>query len=72
MCTSAAHAIRLRQTYGQLHLVNAREAANDKLVQEITRRGIDLDEGVVIYAQDRFYHGPVRRGAECLCCCLQV
>lgn len=57
LCTSAAHALKIKQQYGQLHLINAREAANDPLVQEITRRGLDLDEGMVIYAEDRFYHG---------------
>lgn len=57
MCTSAAHAIRIKQDYGYLHLVDARTAANDPLVQEISRRGLDLDEGMVIYAKDKFYHG---------------
>ena len=57
MCTSAAHALRIKKDYGALHLINAREAANDPLVQEINNRGLDLDEGMVIVAPDRFYHG---------------
>ena len=57
MCTSAAHAIRIKEDYGALHLINAREAANNPLVQEITKRGLDLDEGMVIVSPDRFYHG---------------
>lgn len=57
MCTNAAHALRIKKDYGSLNLINAREAANDPLVVEITQRGFDLDEGMVIYAEDRFYHG---------------
>lgn len=57
MCTNAAHALRIRQQCGSLHLINAREAANDGLVKEVTARGYDLDEGMVIYYADRFYHG---------------
>ena len=57
MCTKAAQAFRIKQEHGALHLVNARTAANDPLVQEINKRGLDLDEGMVIYAQERFYHG---------------
>lgn len=43
MCTSAAHALRIKKDYGALHLINAREAANDPLVKEINQQG--------------FYHG---------------
>lgn len=57
MCTKAAHALRIKQDYGAIHLINAREATNDPLVLEVTQRGFDLDEGMVIYAEDHFYHG---------------
>lgn len=57
MCTSAAHALRIKKDYGSIHLINARKMANDPLVDEINQRGLDLDEGMVIYASDRFYHG---------------
>ena len=57
MCASAARALRIKKDYGALHLINAREAAHDPLVQEINKRGLDLDEGMVIVAPDRFYHG---------------
>ncbi len=58
MCNTAAHAFRIRQEHGSLHLVNAREASNDDpLIREINQRRLDLDEGMVIYCQDRFYHG---------------
>ena len=57
LCTSAAHALRIKQEYGSIHLINAREAENDPLVREINQRGYDLDEGMVIYADNSFYHG---------------
>ncbi|MCD8566648.1 MAG: DUF393 domain-containing protein, partial [Alphaproteobacteria bacterium] len=54
LCRSAAHALRIRKDYGALHLINAREAQNDPLVQEVNQRGLDLDEGMAIYADGRF------------------
>jgi len=57
VCSHAAHALRIKEKYGPLHLVNARNAPNDPLVQEITRRGLDLDEGMVICLDGKFYHG---------------
>lgn len=57
LCTSAAHALKIKKKYGTLYLINAREAGNDPLLKEITLRGFDLDEGMVIYAQDHFYQG---------------
>ena len=57
MCTSAAQALRIKADYGTLHLIDARQAADDPLVEEITRRGLDLDEGMAIFADGRIYHG---------------
>lgn len=57
LCTSAAHALRIKKDYGRIHLINAREAAGEPLLQEINRRGLDLDDGMVIYADHQFYHG---------------
>ncbi|MCD8497048.1 MAG: DUF4166 domain-containing protein [Alphaproteobacteria bacterium] len=57
LCRSAAHALRIRKDYGALHLINAREAQDDPLVREVNQRGLDLDEGMAIYADGRFYHG---------------
>jgi predicted DCC family thiol-disulfide oxidoreductase YuxK len=48
MCNTAAHAF---------HLINARKTKDDPLIEEINKRKIDLDEGMVIYCEDRFYHG---------------
>jgi predicted DCC family thiol-disulfide oxidoreductase YuxK len=57
MCNTAAHAFRIKQQYGSLHLINARKTKDDPLIEEINKRKIDLDEGMVIYCEDRFYHG---------------
>ncbi len=57
MCRSVAQAVRIRKRYGSLHLVDARHAQDDPLYAEVTRRGLSLDEGMVIYADGRFFHG---------------
>jgi predicted DCC family thiol-disulfide oxidoreductase YuxK len=57
LCTNAAHALRIKKNYGALHLINAREDNTSSIIKEITQRGFDLDEGMVIYAENRFYHG---------------
>lgn len=57
LCNSAAQALRLKQKYGALHLINARASEDNPLIREVNQRGLDLDEGMVIYAGGRFYHG---------------
>ncbi|MDN4501254.1 DUF4166 domain-containing protein [Alteromonadaceae bacterium BrNp21-10] len=57
ICTRAAEALHIKQEFGSLSVLNARESNNDPLINEINRRGLDLDEGMVIYANDQFYHG---------------
>ena len=60
LCRSAALALRIRQDYGRLHLLNARESVGHEVVLKINQQNLDLDEGMVIYDGERFYHG---RGA---------
>lgn len=57
VCTRAAEALRIKQEYGTLTILNAREVIDDPLIDEVNRRGLDLDEGMVIYADGLFYHG---------------
>lgn len=57
MCRSVAQAARIRKRFGSLHLIDARQAQDDPLYLEATRRGLSLDEGMVIYANGRLYHG---------------
>lgn len=56
LCTNAAQALRIKQHYGELHLLDAR-TGTDPLLQKISDLGIDLDDGMVIYADGKFYHG---------------
>ncbi len=57
ICCYAAEALKIKQDYGTLHTLNALEHDNDPLILEINRLGLDLDEGMVIYANKKFYHG---------------
>ena len=57
LCEHAALALRIKKDYGELKLLNAREEKEHVLVREINDLGLDMDEGMVIYDEDRFYHG---------------
>lgn len=57
ICEYAAQALRIKNDFGELHTLNARDAESDSLMEEIKKRGLDLDDGMVIYASDKFYHG---------------
>lgn len=57
LCTWAALALRIKAQYGELHLLDARASAEHELLQAIHAEGLDLDEGMVIYDGQRFYHG---------------
>ena len=57
ICTQAAIALRVKKDYGSLYTLNAREAKDHPLFVEIAKRGLDLDEGMVIYVDNQFYHG---------------
>lgn len=57
LCKHAALALKIKQSYGRLYLVNAREESNHPVMVEINTLGLDLDEGMIIYDGNRFYHG---------------
>ena len=57
LCKSAALALRIKEDYGTLHLINAREANENSLIEKINENQLDLDEGMVIYDGSQFYHG---------------
>lgn len=57
LCRSAAQALRIKKEYGSLNLINAREDPNNPLIRKINEQNLDLDEGMVIFADSRFYHG---------------
>lgn len=57
ICDYAAHALRIKQERGELHLLNARSASDHPLLNMINGQGLDLDEGMIIYCEGRLYHG---------------
>jgi predicted DCC family thiol-disulfide oxidoreductase YuxK len=57
LCAQAALALRIKEDYGTLHLLDARANVDHPLMQKINAAAYDLDEGMVIVDGDRFYHG---------------
>lgn len=57
VCRMSAHALRIRQSVGELHLVNARTDLDHPVLQEVNRQGLDLDQGMVLKFGERLYHG---------------
>lgn len=57
LCKSAAMALRIKQEYGELKLIDARQDHTHPLVSVINQRQYNLDEGMVIYDGKNFYHG---------------
>lgn len=56
-CTAGARMYRLRQSVGELHIVNAREIAGSELMAAIEAHGFDLNTGIVARFEGRLYHG---------------
>ena len=57
VCRSTAHAFAIRKEYGALNLVNARVAPDHQACKRARAEGLDLDEGMVIFADGAIYHG---------------
>jgi hypothetical protein len=58
----AAEALKIRQAYGPLHLVDARRDKDDPVLREVNRCKLNLDEGMAIWCGGRFYHGQEALG----------
>ncbi|MGH8656262.1 MAG: DCC1-like thiol-disulfide oxidoreductase family protein [Gammaproteobacteria bacterium] len=58
-CSAYVKYVRLVDSVGPLKLVNAREGG--PLVEEILKRDLNLDSGMVLKLGNQFYHG-----AECI------
>ena len=56
-CTAGARMYRLRQSVGELHIVNGRDIAGSELMAAIVARGFDLNTGIVARFEGRLYHG---------------
>lgn len=46
----------IRQNVGRVHMIDARES-DHPLVREITGKGLDLNEGMAVKWEGRFYYG---------------
>lgn len=55
LCNTYCKAIRIKKDIGTLHLVDARKPG--KLMKEITSKGIDIDNGMVLKIQNNLYYG---------------
>src|SRR3546814_11746436 len=54
-CSAYVRLVRLRETIGPVEIINAREP--HPVLAEIEARGLDLNEGMVVKMNGRFYHG---------------
>ena len=55
VCTAYCHMARIRESVGELRLVNAREAGT--VMDEITLRGLDIDQGMVLKVENNLFYG---------------
>ena len=53
-CQAYVGMVRLKENYS-VELINAREP--HPIVSAATEKGLDLDEGMLVVLQDKFYHG---------------
>ena len=56
VCTNWCRYARLRDSVGTLHLVDARQGG--PLMDQITRQGLDIDQGMVLQFHNTLYYGP--------------
>lgn len=54
-CDKYCQLIRIRESVGQLQLVNARESS--EVMKEITAQGLDIDQGMVLKVGTTIYYG---------------
>jgi predicted DCC family thiol-disulfide oxidoreductase YuxK len=57
VCRNYCRHVRLREAAGTLHLVDARQPS--PLMDEITRAGLDIDQGMVLKVRGQLYYGDV-------------
>jgi predicted DCC family thiol-disulfide oxidoreductase YuxK len=54
-CSRYVHLLRLQECVGPVRLIDARRGGPE--VDLVLRRGLNLDQGMVFYHADQFYHG---------------
>ncbi len=55
VCSNYCQVVRIRDSIGKLTIVNARD--DSEIMEEITRQGFDLDDGMVLKMDEQFYYG---------------
>ncbi len=55
VCAAYCRMVRIRESVGRLRLVNARDAS--AVLKEITRQGLDIDQGMVLKVDNVLYYG---------------
>ncbi len=54
-CNAYCQIIRIRETFGDLKIIDAREKS--EVLDEITARGLDIDQGMVLKMEGQLYYG---------------
>ena len=54
-CDNYCQVVRIRESVGELKIVNARESS--EVMAEITSMGLDIDQGMVLKMGGQFYYG---------------
>ena len=54
-CNAYCQVVRIRESVGELRIVDARE--NSEVMDEITSQGLDIDQGMVLKMGNQLYYG---------------
>ncbi len=55
VCNSYCQIIKIRKTIGDLRIIDARKKS--EILNEITRSGLDIDQGMVLKMENQLYYG---------------
>lgn len=55
VCDAYCQLVRVRESVGELEIVDARE--HSAAMQEVTTRGLDIDQGMVLKIGEQLYYG---------------
>lgn len=55
VCNAYGRAVRIRESLGDLKITNARD--HSEVLDEITAKGLDVDQGMVLKMGDQLYYG---------------
>lgn len=54
-CNTYCQIVKIRETVGDLRIIDAREKS--EVLDEITKSGLDIDQGMVLKMGDQLYYG---------------